>query len=92
MSLDSIKSWIAGWPSPVRHFVAVFLGAVVATVIQAVVAHGGIWGIDWKPVLSSGLDRGLVLAVASVGVLALTPLTSSYGVGKTPVDPPVPTV
>ncbi len=89
MSLDGIKSWVASLPSPVRHFIAVVLGTIIATAISAVVAHGGYFGVAWGSVLRDGFDKGVILAIATIGLLAVSPLTSSFGVGKGTVDVPV---
>lgn len=71
-NLDSV-------PAPVRHFIITFLGAALSVLVTAVVAHGGVVGLDWNPLIMSALGNGLVAALGAVGLLSSTPLTGQYG-------------
>lgn len=77
-----MSEWIASLPTPVRHAAAAFIGTYVAIVVAAIVAARGVTGVDWNVVLVGGLDKSVLAAALTVAAMAVTPLTSAYGVGK----------
>lgn len=79
---NKFASWIGSWPTPVKHFLAVFIGTLATVISGAIIAHGGVWGLAWLDVFKDGTDKGVVAALATIGVFTLTPLTSAYGIGK----------
>lgn len=84
-ALQGSKDFVAGLPAPVRHGLAIFIGAFVAFAGAAIVAANGVSQLDLGLTVTGALDAGfkaLALSITSVGVLAATPLTDAYGVGK----------
>lgn len=77
-----MSEWIAGLPAPVRHAAAAFVGAFVAFIVAAVITAAGVTGVDWPATLLGALDKSALAAALTVGTMAVTPLTSAYGVGK----------
>ena len=76
-----MNSWIAKLPAPVRHFVAVFVGAALTVFAEAVRAAGGVTGVDWAHTADVALAGGITAGAVAVGLLAATPLTNAYGIG-----------
>lgn len=69
-------------PAPARHFVLVFLGAFVTTILGVVSTNtSNLGGIDWRTTLLDALGAGVASGLAAVGLAAGTPLTTQYGVG-----------
>lgn len=75
-------------PAAVRDFALALLGFVVLGIAAAVQAHGGILGtgIDWGQLIHDTVNA-VALALASLAVLALTPLTEKYGLFKASSQP-----
>ena len=88
-----MNSWIAKLPAPVRHFVAVFVGAALTVFAEAVRAAGGVSGVDWLHTADVAVAGGITAGAVAVGLLAATPLTNAYGLGveKPEADPWYPT-
>lgn len=80
--MTNINEKIANLPAVVRHCLGIFIGAMFTAIAAAIVAAGGVTGVDWVPALWEALDAAVVAAIAGTGVLAATPLTDAYGVGK----------
>lgn len=80
--LSNFNHWVAALPAQVRHFAAAFLGSALAVVGAAVVSAGGVFGIDWTHTAETAVSAGVIAALATVAVFAVTPLTSSYGLKK----------
>ena len=68
-------------PTPVRHFIGVFLGTFIAVIFAAIIDQGGVTGVVWGTLLGHALDSGVISAIGAVGVFWITPLSGSYGVG-----------
>lgn len=75
-------------PAPARHFALVFLGAFVTTILGVVSANvRDLGAISWGTVLLDALGAGVASAIAAVGLVAATPLSTQYGIGSVPADP-----
>lgn len=75
-------------PAPVRHFLAVFIGSALVVVARAVVDASGVTGVNWTDTGNAAIAAGVAAGLATVGVFAVTPLTSSYGVDSRLSPPP----
>jgi hypothetical protein len=61
------------------------LVALLGGFVAAVLAAGGVTGVDWSTTASTALDAGGVALATGIGTfltLFVTPLTARYGVGK----------
>lgn len=76
-----LKAALDRLPTALRDFVVGAAATGVGLVLQAVVGAGGVTGVDWPDVLLGAVNAAAV-AGATVGLLAVTPLTAAYGVGK----------
>lgn len=78
-----LKSAVDRLPTAVRDFVVAFFATSVGLILQAVVGAGGVTGVNWADACLGALNAGAV-AGASVALLAVTKLSTAYGVGSGP--------
>lgn len=79
--MDRVSKFFADLPAPVRHFIAILVGVFIAAVVAAIVANQSVFDLDWVTTLKDSIDKAIIAALASLGVLTVTPLTDAYGVG-----------
>lgn len=96
-----MTDWIAALPPIVRHWLGIFFGAILGALVTgilficgAVLTAKGISSLDWVITWRGALDAtavalagSLTTAFGGIAVLAATPLTDAYGVGKALKDP-----
>lgn len=69
-------------PAPVRHLLIVAGAVFAGSIASAVIAAGGVLGVDWIHTLTSAVDEAALSVASAAAALWFTPLTKQYGVGK----------
>lgn len=69
-------------PSAVQHAAVAFAGASLTQIFTAIYSANGVSNVRWNAVLVSAFNDGAVALVGVLTVMWLTPLTRTYGVGK----------
>lgn len=75
---------IRALPAPIRHGAAVFIAVFVIFVANSVISSGGVTDLPVE-VFKDALNAA-ALALATLIVLWVSPLTDAYGIGKGKTD------
>lgn len=76
--MSAVVEWVKNLPTPVRHFVLLFVSVAAVSLAQNVAEVEGVSALDLATAVKTAVDAAFT-AVAGVVIAALTPLTAKYG-------------